>query len=754
MGNSPGSGYESDYPQGVISLLTDTCDSIILAANGNRKLCIWLFDAEEEWKRMQIPGISDGVKELPSPLRLIVGDVVITPDVRDGQVQSLGAIEVCGIPLRNPATRMLPWLDTFNGDIFDHFYLREISETDAGVRIVTRTVANMDYPFRERRDCSGDLCFRETSWDASPREAQLCICFAPVATTIDALSFTGFKYWFEYESAELPIHRLLDRQTWEVGGNLNDITICLRNWLTAPRVRITRDEEYSTVGLDRWAKMLPGNLWARWSLLPAFDMQYGQAGVLLGWFDEVSLIRTVVETRCNEEALRYMDLHLFPQSGTVCTNPKTILWSPAVLDDIDALNLWTRISDCEQEKACRQFNIPPEEPPAVIFAENVWQGIRFDSSYEEMLAVAGEFAADYMFIDSIWEHEMAYHEALTALLPPDQQADPIFTKHRLISMCGTLDFNVANILGGEAGLTTLCDRARAKGIKVLSWMATHMSNATNLQCSNPELGHGINSIFAARESGRHPDTGYAADCWTLNLNAPVREYLTKQLIGVCERTGLGGYLWDSVSNLGWWPVDYSDGSMRPQFDHQGRLYGDLVRAGLYLLPEAIATFSAHSCCGLHGGNIYANEDLGYSYKTHINLWFGEEDMNTNYQNEILCGRAPIDMLFQCMAHLRVPTFAFHRVPRETWNDASVAEIKRLFAVYQRVRGRMLRRIVLHDMRGVLWENGTDTTLFYCFKDDVIPPAGSVYDLTADIVPTDGLFRANHVYELSGVVLAP
>src|ERR1019366_8011443 len=141
-----------------------------------------------------------------------------------------------------------------------------------------------------------------------------------------------------------------------------DVTICLRNWLTPPCLKIGRETTYSTGGLDKWAALLPGNLWARWSLLPAFDMQYGKDGVLLGWFDEVSLIRTVVESNAGEDCLRVLDLHGFQQSKKVRTNPKTILWSPALLDSVDALNLWTRVQDREAEKSRRQFGIKEESP--------------------------------------------------------------------------------------------------------------------------------------------------------------------------------------------------------------------------------------------------------------------------------------------------------------------------------------------------------------------------------------------------------
>ncbi len=516
---------------------------------------------------------------------LTIGHAMLRPCITGDALISLGEIVVGGTSLRNPATRFLPWFDSYEGDIFRAFRVRDIGTRDGRLVFSLRVVSDPDVMFRERRDSSGDICFRAQSWDAPPVEGDFRILFEPAAAEVDGRAFTGFKYWFEYAGAT-PIHRLIDRQTWEIGGNLDDVTICLRNWLTPPRLRITRETTYSTVGLDKWASLLPGNLWGRWSLLPSFDMQYGAAGILLGWFDEVSNIRTVVESNAGEEALRVQDMHLFAQATAVKTNPKTILYSPDRLDDVDALNLWTRLQDREHDRACRQFGIRPQGAPPVVFSENVWHGMRFDTTYEHVLEVADEFGADYVFIDPVWEHMQAYKETLEALIPPEKQQEPILHKFEHHNMCVTLDFEVANIMGGEAGLKALCDRARAQGLNVISWMATHFLHTTVQLPREHEGGW----LFAAKESGHHPDTGYAPACWTLNLNTPILEKIRAQLLGVCQRTGLAGFLWDSFSNLGWWQLNYSDGSMRPQFDHMAGLFADLTNAGLYLQPEGIVTF--------------------------------------------------------------------------------------------------------------------------------------------------------------------
>ena len=297
-----------------------------------------------------------------------IGKAELQLAIEDGMLISIGQVTVSGTPLRNPETRFLPWFDTYEGDIFRRFRFEGVEMRGETTLLRTTALSDPDTLFRERRDSSGDVCFRPVSWDSPVREGKLDICFESVAFEIDGQDFSGFRYWYEYDG-ELPIHRLVDRQTWEVGGNLDDVTICLRNWLTPPSMKIARDTTYSTVGLEKWAQLLPGNLWARWTLLPGFDMQYGEAGILIAWFDKVSLIRSVIESNAGEDSLRVLDMHLFAQDTQVKTNAKTVLYCPAQLDAIDALNLWTRIQDRELERGRAQFGMPVEEPPAIVFSQ-------------------------------------------------------------------------------------------------------------------------------------------------------------------------------------------------------------------------------------------------------------------------------------------------------------------------------------------------------------------------------------------------
>lgn len=642
-----------------------------------------------------------------------IGEATLTPWIEDGWLRSLGTVSMRGRPLRHPANRWLPWFDTYQGDVFRRFRLLDVSQRGEETIVHTRAVSDPDVMFREFRDTSGDLCFRESSWDAAPLEGDLRVHFGPVRASVDGRDFTGFRYWFEYEGPA--IHRLVDRQTWEIGGNLDDVTICARSWLTHPRVRLSRQGAYSTAGFEHQIGCMPGNMWARWSLLPAFDMQYGRDGVLLAWFDRVSLIRTVIETQPGENWLRVLDMHGFELSDRAQTNPKTILWAPDRLSDTEALNLWTRLQDHEQGRACAQFGIGPQPPPQIVIAHNQWVNFRYASTYENSLAVAAELGADYLFVDPPWEHMEALRLTLEEWVPAEKRKGSILDKLMYANMCATLDWKVADVLGGERELKALCERAAARGVRILTWMALHNTPYSYLRDGRThQLGRGRFGVFAAKESGLHPDTGYPGDCWPLNLHAPVGDWLKQQILGVCRRTGLAGFLWDSFSNLGWWQVDYSQGTMRPQFDKMAALYAALANAGLYLTPEGQVTFSNASMLGMHGGNVYEGDLLGYSYNSATPLQWGEYHGVNSYDTKFLTGEAPLDLLFQCIAHKRVPMLSLHLVPRAQWNAEAARAIRQLFAEYKRVRPRMQKRTVLDGGAGVLWENEDGQPLLFSF----------------------------------------
>lgn len=678
------------------------------------------------------------------------GVVTIIPWISDkGDFISIGAINFDGVPLRNAHIRFLPWFDTFGGDVFSRYQFVRIEEFSGGATIHLKAISNNDYPFREKRDSSGDICFRDISWDAAPKMVDFRIQLRAAHDCLDGHEFSGFKYWFEAQSHELKFHRIVDRQTWEIGGTIDGNTQILRSWLTPTRSELSVDKAYSTAGFEYEIGCMPGNLWARWTLLPAYDLQRGKGneGVLLAYFDEVSLIRTVVEKVQGDDHLRVLDMHLFEESSSFSTNPKTVLFSPDRLDNVDLMNLWTRAHDRERDKARQQFNIQKDGPPEISICKNVWVKIKFDQSYQDVIDLASQLNVDNVMIDPIWESGQTQIDEIEELKLKDECVGGALAKLASASQCEVMDFEVDKLRGGEEGLKRVCDYAKTKEVNILSWIATHLSprSSWNHAATNKNLGHGKFGVFAAKESGSHPDTGYASGCWALNLNTPITDYLIERVKDIAAKTGLKGFLWDSFSNLGWWQLDYSKGDMKPQFAQMARIYAELSNAGLYLMPEAITTFSSHSCLGIYGCDAYSKEDLGYSYDSCVHLPV-IEGTHEFIDNDILRGKLPVDYLFECVAHKRVPNMACWQVSVEERDPEAMARMREIFTLYKKIRDQMSKRTVLKDGRGVLWESADGRIKHqFTFKEQMALESGAVDVGSGESVPSGSHLRSHRVY---------
>lgn len=101
----------------------------------------------------------------PESQRFRVGKAEVGLVIDNGCLRSIGEVMVSGTALRNPLARFLPWFDSYEGEVFDRFEFLGIEQSGQETRIRFRAVSNVDYPFRERRDSSGDLCFRNRSFD-------------------------------------------------------------------------------------------------------------------------------------------------------------------------------------------------------------------------------------------------------------------------------------------------------------------------------------------------------------------------------------------------------------------------------------------------------------------------------------------------------------------------------------------------------------------------------------------------------------
>jgi len=684
-------------------------------------------------------------------LKLEFGRAVLRPDITpDGELRSLGEIRVDGTPLRNPVNRFLPWFDSYDGGVFNRFRMVEIQQDTDRCVLHCRAISDSDYPFRERRDSSGDICLRPEVWDREPVEADFRIVLEPAEATYDGLSFHGFRYWYEYASDEVPIHRILDRQTWEIGGNLDDVTLLFRCLFDLPMKRVTRATHYSSVGLEKSAQALPGNLWARWSLLQPFDLQCGSGGVVAAFFDQVSNIRSVIESSPGEDWIRVIDLHQFENTTRAATNPKTVLFSPEQLDEVAAINLWTRLFDEDHTKASRQFGIQNDPPPRPGLHHEEWQNFHFDTTFDDAIDLAAELGAEQVCIGAVWESSRSFTKNLHRLTSEADRAGTELdkrsaqsTRHKL----HVLDYEVAEAYGGEPALKNLCTRARAKGVGLLTG-AKFCLGVTSYLTDRKDLGEGLAGIYNAKESGRHPDSGYPFHTCSVNLHAPIGEHLFQKIECVMNRTGLAGFLWDSTSNMGWWQINYSDGTLRPPCQQMAEFYARLSNAGYYLQPEGILSFSNHTAIGLHGGNIFEGKLGAFAYNSAIPELINEPGQGFRHGSiEVLMGRQPFSKLFAFYAHKRVSPLPSTEIlsHRDQIDSEAWAKLKRLIALYKRVRDHMQRRTIMPGFKAVMWEAaGSDRKLYWVLEPHRVE--GPATDAETDDA-VDGELQPERVYWL-------
>jgi len=126
----------------------------------------------------------------------------------------------------------------------------------------------------------------------------------------------------------------------------------------------------------------------------------------------------------------------------------------------------------------------------------------------------------------------------------------------------------------------------------------------------------------------------------------------------------GGLPVGFVQQHGWWQVDYSKGDMRPQFDKVAQIYAELANAGLYIMPESVTTFSNHSCCGMHGGDIYAGDLLAIpTIPRSVSRTRRPARGMAEPTDAMVTGRRPTAPLFSVATlNKRIPSFSFQRVP--------------------------------------------------------------------------------------------
>ena len=546
----------------------------------------------------------------------------------------LHEVAVDGVPLRNPRLPVQPVWATPGGLLFDRLTWQGAAETADGYEIRFRARGSAQLPFQEWFDCSKDWIINESDWSGPAPEADIVLRLTFRDVTVEGTRYAGFSMHWDFACPGAAVHWGLERGTWELGGTMDRGNYLLARTLTSPPVtELTRSAAYTSYG--PLTPGMPGHLWARGSLHAVFDLQCGQDGTLVRFYPPAPLIRSSLSKAAGDDVCKHMDLHLFELGEAVAGAPCWILYAPGAVTAPHArCNRWLEWQRHSQAEWCAATGIKPRKPVPTIY-HAFWGFYRFED-YTPIPAIVAKLGFARLLVhDSIWSSDQEQMERL----------DLVGKKHGLSGKCDTWDWEPSDFRGGPEPLREVKRSAEAAKIELWYWFACHLSVNSPLVRRHPD--------WLVRWKNRSLTDGGYTSLAPVDLNNPeVYDRIVEKLLAARDTAGQHGFFWDSVSNLGWWQVNYADPKLRPQLPAFLRLAQRLQEAGL--------DFAFESLC------VFAPSTIGYRdfYKLFQggNECFAMDVMlrSVEYPAGFLAdGTWDHEMYFRFLAHRAIPLLSFY-----------------------------------------------------------------------------------------------
>lgn len=576
------------------------------------------------------------------------------------------------------------------------------------------------------RDHSFDPIHDSSDWDETSdgTTARLDLVLRPARDEFNGVAFDGFSYHYEY-SGETPLHFLLDKASWELGGDINGGTVYSQSSCSAPAVTFADDTKWTTEGViffgadaDRQNPVMTHNL-PRWASHGSFDFQCKGNLTLIGVFERVDLIRSVLEREPHKAELKTLDKYIFDTAREYATVPKKILLNTAEKSAVDQQNLWTWIYDEIHDRARAEYGLR-EEPMMPRLAQNYWVNFTVESYAKDLIPAAAKIGVQQIFVDNLNESDLTAHNG---------------------NMCGGHDYRLAPALGGTDGVKKFVELCRSHNIEPFSWT----NNAQSFQ-SPIFKDYEKREWFVKMEDARLSYGGaYSNGLSILDFkqDAP-RQYWVDSLKQSKAESGLGGYLFDSFYNLGFMPVNYHGLTPSTQWRALLNAFKELQDADVHFLIESFGPFGQvqHGC-----PKSYNLDNLFACYK--VGLGDGYTTVPTGPTGEKQLDEAA--NLYRVLAHMTnppLPLFVDDRRIDELWTPAH----HQALADYHANRDFMHRRYLQQDGQGVLWHdaNGNRATLWNFEARSVALP-GVVCDATEGrSLPVGSVYQleAGHTYLIS------
>lgn len=661
----------------------------------------------------------------------------------------IGGVAVDGQALRDPGLPILPEIRTTEAVELCDWQVRSHEVLPDGGLAITLQPHRRNGGLMEWMLHRVHNRYRVADWTEEPRPADgtwLTIELRPARRSVNGLEGRGFSYRFRYHSDSLPIHRILDRATWEPGGTAANNTFWLRN-ATMPSIQPLGGPEQH-VSSEWW---LPGchnpsifQFQPFQTQFPGFTLTAADGGCLVTWVDGVAHVRSLFEKPRGWTRMLHLHEHCDDLAHDFATCPVEVLWFPGRRDRTATANLW--------------------------------EGVRA-MVHDRLHAVAGirEERVDVYGVIEEWgmpDFARYTREAVPALLAagvrqvmiPSEFANNMNT-WGTGNMCCTVDYRIAESVGKDA-VAAFCAALRAGGASVHHWGNTALSTYTWLNANRngqpahegriaqlPEAGSVVEVMRASRQAfvrnmaGHIEADHYSPVFCQLNLRDPaVTAYWHARWRAARDEVGFGGIFLDSSFNMSsdkfHWvgQVDGSGGATIDQVQHLGH-----VRPADEPPKAILSQYKAHLAlvAAMQGyGYQYSGEDIGVfgirrsgpDVRARLDNLFMWKDCLAVWDPAALraAGADPRAVFFRGLAY-RCMWMLFWHVPAGelSWRgegarddgDRPDAEQLAWLRIFSAVNDEMRGLSILPDEAGALYAGGVRQIL-WVFRDLAVAADGA------------------------------
>lgn len=690
------------------------------------------------------------------------------------QFKGLGSVEVEGVRLRGSRRPMFAEIRTPEGIEFFDFEVKNKKGAADGLvfefAMKARASGVEDWMVHTVRNRVVTRDWAEPEWTPA---VVLKLHLRGIEQTFSGRTFKGFEYFYEYESQDHPIYRLLDRSSWAINGSIAGQAFWLRNCF-APSIRSFAglDEYYSSEWYVPNARNPSIFQFQPFQTnLESFTMTVAEEGQLLTIAPKLAHLRSFFEKPYGADELLHWHEHCGDLATKFSTAPIQVLFCNRPATRVDLINLHHAVKERVAEDLHRQAGFRRERIMTNGVIEE-WTRPDLDHYADHILPKLLETGVRCIFLPNQFQNNMNVWNAN--------------------SMCATVDYKMDSP-EEEEKLRRFCVRAREADTMVQMWGNTAISsldytlrplakgasgraNFLPMEDSIFDLiGHTRKKEpdpFVRNPSGAIESDHYAPNFMVLNLREPaVRAYWHKRWKYAHDYIGLEGIFLDSAFNLSsdkFHFIGNAQGDGQGATSDQSHLLGHL-RPRQEAPKAVLSMYFAHLQLMTEMQNYgyqYCGEDIGVFgvhrsgpgiEKRLDNLFLWADCLKPFDRSAVLkAGRNPDEIFFQGLAYrmmwtvrwdFKRNTVSFCHGEGTSEDDPTPWHIS-LLRAFNEVESQMLDRTVIEEEKGVVYESKHGKVLWaFASFDFELPPGAKVREILTNKVFEGARLQAkkHHIY---------